>query len=288
MHKYIFTLLLLSSLPLYAAENVGTAWGFWGDSQTFGVAPTGSCKSSPEAIWNVWDGSPTTYKQGIGGRILTTTGTAYDSYSSKSGLTWVHFQDSGGQDNGDQSINTATKFGNEFDIAMKNIAADSPNAVISYETAFSFGREAKSDRDWDSYNTELLSRVKDLETNEGITVIIADVNKYIKLLQAEKTPGDVWYQDGHQYKFHYTALGNFMVALTVWDALGYDVSTMDLSGVTDVTANDKNTCIALFTPGITPTSGLLELGPRIYLMVRISVMVAMKFLRNSTTLKVGH
>ena len=244
--RYIFVLLIcLCAANTYA--DPGTTWGFWGDSQTDGRAPAESlCSSSPEAIESVWDGtSPTsTYDSGAGGRSLLGTATAYGSYGSKSGLTWVHFQESGDQNETGQT--TSAEFVATFEAFVRDIDADSPSAIISCETAFSFGREAEAHRNWDTYNTALLAKVSELAA-DGIPVIVADVDTKIKALQTALGDNSlVWYQTGDANAYHYTALGNMMVALTVWDALGYDVATLDLTGITDISSEYKTVALGLF------------------------------------------
>ena len=238
----ILFVLLLFSQPGNAAEDIGSVWGFYGDSQTAGRAPTeSSCSSSPECIENILGGSATDI-DGLSGRSLAGSHAAYDTSGSKASLTWVHFQESGNQDLDGQR--TVSEWGATFESSITNIASDSSGAIISYETAFSFGREVESYRDWTDYNTQLYTSVAAL-SGSGITVFVADVDSAIKHLQSAYTPADVWYQAGDPNEYHYTALGNFQVAVVVLAALGYDLSSLSYSGVSDIDAGQRATAIAI-------------------------------------------
>ncbi|WP_321367555.1 hypothetical protein [uncultured Desulfuromusa sp.] len=242
MVAILVTLILALSAPVFAAEDIGTTWGFWGDSQTDGRASeASSCTSSPECIGNILGTSPTEIN-GVGGRSLDGSHAAYDGYAGKAELSWVHFQESGNQDLTGQA--TAAAFGTTFEADMTNIASDSPSAVISYETAFSFGREAEAYRDWTDYNLQLYDSVETL-SGSGVTVIVADVDANIKRLQDVYTPSAVWYQSGDTNEYHYTELGNFMVAVTVINSLGFDLDALDYSGVADLDADQRAAAISI-------------------------------------------
>ncbi|WP_321367889.1 hypothetical protein [uncultured Desulfuromusa sp.] len=224
--------------------DVGLAWGFWGDSQTSGRAPEGPCHSSPEAINTAFGAAgQSVYRSGVGGCSLADSYARYLSYADRALLSWVHFQESGNQELDGQL--TAAEWGATFESAMSGVAANSPGAVISYESAFSFNREADNYRDWTDYNAQLLTSVSVL-AGQGITVVVCDVDAKIKLLQSALTPADVWYQSYETDPYHYTATGNLMVALTVLDAQGYDINSLDLSAATDVSLSDKTIMLALF------------------------------------------
>jgi hypothetical protein len=128
---------------------------------------------------------------------------------------------------------------------MEDVAADYPGALISYESAYSFEREADAYRDWTSYNVELIARIATL-AGLGITVHLVDTDTNIKALVTELTYDVVCFPDGHANQFHYQGIGNFMIALTMFDALGYDVSTLDHSGI-NLDTGHKAAALAVIT-----------------------------------------
>lgn len=261
MRQLIFLLAALAiGTPAYAEVNVGTLWGFWGDSQTGGRAPAeSSCTSSPEAIRNTNPViTPSVITSGVGGCSLAESNGRYDVHANKANRTWVHFQESGNQDMDGQR--TAAEFAATFESVMINIHTDSPNAVISYETAFSFGREAESYRNWTTYNEALATSISTLQA-DGVTVVLADVDANIKALCAALGDASlVWYQSYQESAYHYTALGNFMVAITVWDALGYDVTALDYSGVSDINESHRLAAINIVAEAATSSVTISGFG----------------------------
>lgn len=237
--------------PEFPSEPIAlpSRWVFLGDSQTAGRATESPSAESPiVAFRNIWDenaltpSSPTQTTNGVSGRLLSETVAFYESVSIVS-TPWVHTQESGGQD---APQNTASAFGDIFQDYIELIYSEWPSAIVSYETAFSFGREAESGRNWDPYNEELRDRVAILE-DAGHTVIIVDTDKYIKLLQEALTPADVWYQSGDANAYHYTGLGNFMIAMLMLRRLGYDVSALTHATIDDVDSSDKAVAVALLS-----------------------------------------
>lgn len=223
-------------------------WLFLGDSQTGGRASeTPSAESPIIAFNNIWDengltpSSTTQTVNGIGGRSLQGTADYYDTVSIAS-TPWVHTQESGGQDEGQT---TPSEFGDTFQAYIEKIYLDWPDAIVSYETAFSFGREAESGRNWGPYNEELISRIALLESN-GQPVILVDTDTYIKLLQAELTPADVWYQSGEANAYHYRGLGNFMIAMLMLRELGHDVTSLTHSSI-ELDTDDKALVVSLLS-----------------------------------------
>lgn len=222
---------MLFSKCLYAAVDVGEDWLFGGDSQTDDAAADSprwidmvAPVTSPTSYINVGQSASELYY--LIGRYEGSTGIA--------DLTWVHFQESGGQ--GSSTQDTVEEFGDVFDDMVQSILDNSPDAIISYETAFSFGREDETGRDWGPYNTELRSRIEDWAT-AGTTIYLAETDANIKALQtAIGSPDDVWCQAGTGCDYHYRDLGNLMVAFSVWAALGYTRSEMVLtdSEITDL------------------------------------------------------
>jgi hypothetical protein len=185
--------------------------------------------------------SPTQTVSGVGGRTLAEAAAQYQSTSIAT-TPWVHTQESGGQGTGQT---TASEFGDTFEAFIAEIHSDWPDAIVTYETAFSFGREGEAGRNWGPYNEEMLARVATLESN-GMSVIIVDTDKYIKLLQAALTPADVWYQAGQTNAYHYTALGNFMIAMLMLRTLGYVVSELTHASI-DLDAGDKAVVVGLLS-----------------------------------------
>lgn len=248
---------LFFSLPVYGAVDVGNEWGFWGDSETDDEAansPKWTTMIAPTTVSSYVNG-------GRSGSALTYLIDRYEAYSNNGELTWVHFQESGNQNHTGQR--TAQDFGDTFEEAVRSIATNSPNAVISYETAFSFGREAESYRNWDDYNDELRARIDDLEA-EGITVILCDVDANIKALQTEIGDArEIWCQSDEGCAYHYKDLGNVMVALTIWASLGYTVGDLDLtdSEITDLVTDHVDAALAIaFNSNLTERT--LTISPR--------------------------
>ncbi len=218
-----------------------------GDSQTGGRA-SGEVISHVTAFRAIWDRSfPTlanesAYINGESGRRLQATADHYAARSDRGNMTWVHFQESGGQDGGGQS--TAAEFGVTWEAFVRRIHAESPNAVISTETAFSFGRESTAGRDWGPYNVVLREKAA-LLAQQGITVIVAEVDRNIKALGTDIGAQNVWFQSSEPNAYHYKGAGNLMVALTIFDALGYDVNRLDLGGITSVSTEWKAKCLEI-------------------------------------------
>ena len=55
----------------------------------------------------------------------------------------------------------------------------------------------------------------------------------------------IWYQSSEANAYHYKGVGNLMVALSIFDALGYDVNTLDLGGITGVPTEWKSRCVEI-------------------------------------------
>jgi hypothetical protein len=225
--------------------DVGLRWMFLGDSQTGGRA-SGEVLSHVTAFRAIWDRSfpdkanEAVHVDGQSGRHLAATEDHYESRSERGDRTWVHFQESGGQDGAGQT--SAAQFGVTFEAFVRKIKAQSPNAIISTETAFSFGRESESGRDWGPYNSVQRQKVEAL-AEDGIKVYVAEVDRDVKALDALVGAGNVWFQRDENNAYHYKGLGNLLVALSIYKALGYDVNALDLSGITSVSAADKAKCL---------------------------------------------
>jgi hypothetical protein len=235
--------------PPPAPVELGNRAFTLGDSQMDGRAPELAAKGSMHAFRTIWNSTFTAFTSftinGAGGESLEETQGRYNAAGARTTATWVHFQESGNQDQDGQR--TAEEFGATFDAFVADILLNTSTTVISTETAFSFGRTI-SYRVWDTYNTKLKERVAYWAT-QGVTIYVGEVDRNIKALQERSgvTAADVWYQDpdARGPAYHYTELGNLMVALTNYAALGYDVTTLDLSGITTVTTTMKNHCLAV-------------------------------------------
>jgi hypothetical protein len=224
---------------------------FLGDSQTAGRAPnTTILLSHVTAFEHIWDqtfgDTATSYTDGFGGRVLIDTHAHYSDQEERLDRTWVHFQESGNQASVGGEQDTAAEFCDTWENFVREIKATTPNAIISTETAFNFGRgpegSNEANRDWGPYNDLMRIRAAQLEA-EGIKVYIAEVDRNIKALDAIVGSGEVWLQEGETNAFHYEGLGNLMVALSVFDALGYDVNTLNMSGITEISSAYKAHCL---------------------------------------------
>lgn len=233
--------------PDTGRPNLGLAWMFLGDSQTGGRA-SGEVISHVTAFKAIWDKTypsqnvPSPHADGVSGRFLSQTAAYYAEQSERTNRTWVHFQESGNQNGSGQA--TAAEFGTTFEAFVRQIRTQSPNAIISTETAFSFGRESDDNRNWDAYNTVLKQKVAALAA-DGIKVYVAEVDRNVKALDAAVGARNVWFQSDEGNAYHYKGLGNLLVALSIYDAMGYDVNALDLSGITSVTADHKAKCLEI-------------------------------------------
>jgi len=248
----------LSNLYVNAQNpvDIGEQWIFLGDSETGGRANEPKAESQVIAFNNIWNQtfsvslSPLK-TNGVSGRSLQGTYDYYLSMTNGGDATLVHFQESGSQNS---TQDTPSKFVANFDAMVRNIAAVSPNAVISTETAYSFEMPIGGNRDWTQHNIQMRAKIAEL-ANERIIVHLAEVDKYIKELVAQKRvqlgqdAGQqiVWGDTDNSIARHYTGLGNLMIALGMFDALGYDVNTLDLSDIPNdqVSADDKQLCISI-------------------------------------------
>lgn len=220
-----------------------------GDSQMDGRATEASAKGSMHAFSSIWNSTYTAFTSftinGAGGESLDETRGRYNASGSRLTATWVHFQESGNQDQDGQR--TVEEFGATVDAFVEDILLNTSTTVISTETAFSFGRTI-SYRVWNDYNNVLKERAAYWAT-QGVTIYVGEVDRNIQALQSREgvTPADVWYQDpdARGPAYHYTELGNLMVALSIFKALGYDVTALDLSGITTVNTTMKNHCLAV-------------------------------------------
>lgn len=226
---------------------------FWyGDSQIRGRANglTTSNRSAFIALWDATTTAPQTNSyDGSGGRGLQDTFLALQgawgtSSTPRPGPEWVHFVETGGQDEPGQA--TPAEWGDTLEWGVRWIRAKSPNCIISTETQFSFGREGEAGRDWTNYKTELYARAQKLR-NDGITVHVVDNDGRIKALQSKLGAPAVWYQPGDPLnrQYHFTDVGNLMTAMAIFWQFGYSVNDLDLSPILAegyVTLAQANAC----------------------------------------------
>ena len=125
--------------------------------------------------------TPALWAKGVSGQSLSATLSLYNGRTEKISATWVHFQESGDQDEAGQR--TSAEFGATFESMVRVVRTGSPNALIS-------------------------------------TVILPDGG-------------------------HYAAVGNLMVALSYFDALGFDVAKVNLAAVPEVSAAHKTACLEI-------------------------------------------
>lgn len=226
-----------SSAPIALPAN----WSFYGDSQTQGPAAL-PCKSHATAFQTIWQAnfaSPSSVNiDGAGGTGLAYHRTRYEA-DSHTATEWTHVQESGGQDEVGQM--TLTEFRATFIGFMEQIALESPNGIITYETAYSFEREATAGRDWNPWNVALREDIEALASRENpIHVILVDADAVIKRLVADLGYAVVNQTAGQtpvaytvaQAPYHYTEVGNLAIALAMFKALNYDIRSLNLSSVT--------------------------------------------------------
>jgi len=259
----IFAAFFTLSTPSFANESppdpsfIGAKWFFLGDSQTIGRAKQEHTKSHAIAFYRIWEATfgenVTQTVNGVSGRTMKQTRT-YFIDNAKKNSSWVHFQESGNQlsDNGSQ--NTAKKFVNQFESLVRAINKLSPNAKISTETAYSFEAEKMKGRDWKKYNIALYKSVVKLRS-EGITVYVANVDNNIKNLVTAKRKElgvdggqqAVWGGPSNELKRHFTGLGNFMIALSIYEALGFDLDKLNFRLIpgNEVSQADIELCLAV-------------------------------------------
>ncbi|HLP42571.1 MAG TPA: SGNH/GDSL hydrolase family protein [Fibrobacteria bacterium] len=228
-------------IPDTGAATLGLDWIHVGDSQTAGRA-VGSASSPGIAFRTLYAANfgktPDLWVKGISGQPLSQTLSVYNGYADKTSATWVHFQESGDQ-NGEGERN-ATDFGATFESMVRGIRTGSPRALISTETAYSFQRESQAFRDWTAYNEVLRAKVADF-AKAGTRIYVAEVDRNIKDLVAKLGFSTVILPDGG----HYAAVGNLMVALSYFDALGYDVAKLNLAAIPEVSAAHKAACVEI-------------------------------------------
>lgn len=226
------------SLPRY--------WGFYGDSQTEGTGPDANWHRPPTVFQAIWEASGllaplAVTVEGFSGRSLAGTRAAFDA-DTYAGTPWIHAQESGNQDLDGQR--TAAEWGATFRSFMTSIATRFPAAVISYETAYNFRRDAEQWRNWDAYNAELDASIATLAT-QGVNVIKVDTNSKVLAAVAALGYETICYSDTDSHAYHYNPTGNLLVVLTMFDALGYDVASLNLTPST-VSAENKAALLSFF------------------------------------------
>jgi hypothetical protein len=224
-------------------------WGFFGDSQTDGRETETTAINHWTCFKIMWEASYSAASidshslNGESGRGLAATITHLLSRSF-AGTPWIHVQESGNQSTTGQT--TAGAFGTTFYDGMVDINDQWPGCFISYETAYSFSdaRKAEPYRNWDTYNTELRAQIAAL-AGVGVTVHLVESEQWILALVAELGYNTVCFADGDANAYHYQGIGNFMIALAMFHAFGYDVSALDHSGI-NLNSTHKSTAVGLF------------------------------------------
>ena len=226
---------------------LGTVWRFFGDSQTAGAAEESRASSHAVAMRNVWQASfgqpwPKVTIHGAGGCSLAQSIERYANLTQteKRDTTFIHFQESGNQQIDGQR--TASEFAATFETFVRTVSAGSPSAIISYETAYSFQREALAGRNWNPYNIALREKI-DFLRSQGFSIHLTDTDAKVRELVAALGFSTVIKADGG----HYRGNGNLLIALSILNTLGYDVSELNLSLIPDdqVGPAQKQLCVSL-------------------------------------------
>lgn len=234
---------------------LGTDWLFLGDSETSGRANEASAVSQVDAFENIWNqthaSSIVADTNGVGGRQIASTHAAYLGETSIGSVTFINFQDSGGQD---ATIDEPAEYVALLEDFIDDVQVNSPNAVLTIETAYSFEEASDSGRYWPLHNDAMRTSINAYRGG-GMEIYIAEVDRNITELVVQKraqlgaTAGQeaVFGDTGMVLGNHFTGLGNLMVALSIFEALNYDLTTLDLSAIPDgeISASDKALCISI-------------------------------------------
>ncbi|PCJ62308.1 MAG: hypothetical protein COA79_04390 [Planctomycetota bacterium] len=251
MTKLLFSLILISTsiASIFAEEKINhkalkELWLFIGDSETSGRAKGKKTKSQAITFGTIWESTynkkPQLKKYGVGGCSLLDSYKRYTKLSNKSSAVLINLQESGNQDKKGQK--TIEEFANTFAEVIEKISKESPNAQITYETAYSFNRESKKGRNWNPYNHAIREEVKKLN-KKRIKIRLAETDNYIKKLVKKIGAKKVLTDDGG----HFTSTGNLMVALTIFKTLGISLDSLNLSGIPDseISQDEKKICLSI-------------------------------------------
>lgn len=233
--------------PSPSPVELPSSWLHVGDSQA-GGRETEPTAVNPfdifRAIWiaSGYDAPTDTDDHGQSGRGTPLSFTRALA-SDITGTPWVHMQDSGSQNIDGQR--TASEWGASFQSGMESVNTQWPGALLSWETAYSFSdaRKAEPYRNWDTYNTELRARVTTL-AGLGISVTIVESERNIIDLVAEIGYDTVCFPDDDPNAYHYQGIGNFIIALSMFEAFGYDVTALDHSGI-NLNSTHKSAAVAI-------------------------------------------
>jgi hypothetical protein len=239
---------------------------FLGDSQTSGRAAAGTTLSHVHAFCKVAADNPEVgfpanpytglnsnpFRNGDGGRSLAGTRAYYDTRTTGTvnitNLSMLWFQESGNQLGDGGSQDTPAKYKAQIKAWCIAAKANSAAVVIVIETAFSFGREAESGRDWTLYNVALYEAQAELLSENGITIYIIDVDTHVKNLQTllggdDAAKAIVWYPSTDtQRAYHYTEVGNALIGIAGMKRLGRNIGALNLAGL-DAVSTDHKTAI---------------------------------------------
>lgn len=219
--------------------SIPTNQYFFGDSQFTGHG-VGICVNSIagfRALWSSFQGSAYNAAipiRGQGGRNLlghytvmqTDLGT---TGSPRTGPEWIHWTETGDQNEDGQR--TATEYGDTVETVFRWLRLRSPNALLSCEAPYTFGRTGEAWRNWYPYRDELFRRVAKLAA-EGINVHVIDAVPHVdRLVTLLGDPAQVWIMPPQSYPYHFTDLGNLFVGMCMWHSFGYEVETADYSAI---------------------------------------------------------
>lgn len=245
--------------PVQPARVELPADQYWlGDSQITGRA-AGLAQSNQTAFHALWESfhdqswNTSITPMAKGGRGLQGHMEALQALwgrdaEPRPGPEWVHIVESGDQNEPGQQ--TPRQYGDTLVTFMRWLKRASPDAIVSVETPFSFGRESvlfDEGRDWTAHRTELLARVETLK-KEGIRVHVVDTDHRIRALERKLGPEAVWYQPGTPAQYHFTEVGNLMTALTIYWHLGYDVNAINFQPILDegmITQSQIDACLSV-------------------------------------------
>lgn len=208
-----------------------------GDSQLLGAAPgtlTHNSVVAFNALWGTLTGvSHSDTISAVGGKGLADHRIRHEAIwgatgAPRSGPEWVHFVETGGQDEVGQF--TPTQYGDTLESYVRWINTRSPNCLKSTETPTSYGRFGVAYRDWTLYAAELLHRVSVLAA-DGITLHVVDTNSYVLNLEEKLGYGNVWYLPPADEQYHFKDIGNLMIAIGKLWTFGYDLSLVNFSAI---------------------------------------------------------
>ncbi len=228
--------------------DLGALWAGMGDSHNYGYGSE-PCRTPFGTFCQIWQtmglSGPTNpytnlnrdvesaavYQNGVSGDTLAELHTRYNAYDGRTNRTFFCFQESGSQGAGQT---TAAEFGATWDDFIDALLANTPNCIILTETAFNFRRGPEGSdedgRDWTDYNTELRARI--VARTLPNQIFLCETDRDIKLLETAIGYTNVFWQPNESNPFHFKSVGNLMIALGYFKALGFNNLTLaDLADI---------------------------------------------------------